>query len=85
MEQVTKLTEQELTQLRELRQKQETLISNFGQIEYQIQLLELEKEKFVEQLENIQKEEKKVADELSSKYGNGSINIEDGTLTKQQF
>jgi DNA repair exonuclease SbcCD ATPase subunit len=83
MENVTKLEEKEITQLKELQQKQEDLISNFGQIEYQIQALELEKEKFIEQLEKIKKEEKTLADVLSSKYGNGTINIEEGTLLKQ--
>ena len=58
MENVTKLEEQELNQLKGLQQKQENLISNFGQIEYQIQALELEKEKFVEKLEKIKKEQK---------------------------
>lgn len=81
MENVTKLEEQEINQLKGLQQKQETLISNFGQIEYQIQSLELEKEKFVEQLEKIKQEEKTLADNLSSKYGNGTINIEEGTFT----
>lgn len=83
MENVTKLEEQELNQLKGLQQKQENLISNFGQIEYQIQALELEKEKFVEELEKIKKEEKTLADALSTKYGNGTINIEEGTLLKQ--
>jgi DNA repair exonuclease SbcCD ATPase subunit len=83
MENVTKLEEQELNQLKELQQKQENLISNFGQIEYQIQALELEKEKLVEQLEKVKKEEKTLADALSTKYGNGTINIEEGTLLKQ--
>ncbi len=82
MENVTKLEEQELNQLKELQQKQETLISNFGQIEYQIQSLELEKEKFVEQLEKIKQKEKTLADNLSAKYGNGTINIDEGTLLK---
>ena len=83
MENVTKLEEQELNQLKGLQQKQETLISNFGQIEYQIQSLELEKEKLVEQLEKIKQEEKALADALSTKYGNGTIKIEEGTLLKQ--
>jgi DNA repair exonuclease SbcCD ATPase subunit len=83
MENVTKLEEQELNQLKGLQQKQETLISNFGQIEYQIQALELEKEKLVEQLEKIKQEEKTLADALSTKYGNGTINIDEGTLLKQ--
>ena len=65
MENVTKLTEQELQQIKELQQQQETLIANFGQIEYQIQVLELQKEKFVEQLEQIRIKETEVDKELS--------------------
>jgi hypothetical protein len=82
MENVTKLTEQELQQIKELQQQQETLISNFGQIEYQIQVLELQKEKFVEQLEQIRIKETEVAKELSQKYGNGSIDLEKGIFIK---
>jgi hypothetical protein len=82
MENVTKLTEQELQQIKELQQQQETLIANFGQIEYQIQVLELQKEKFVEQLEQIRIKETEVAKELSQKYGNGSIDLEKGIFIK---
>lgn len=82
MENVTKLTEQELQQIKELQQQQETLISNFGQIEYQIQVLELQKEKFIEQLEQIRIKETEVAKELSQKYGNGSIDLEKGIFIK---
>jgi hypothetical protein len=82
MENVTKLTEQELQQIKELQQQQETLIANFGQIEYQIQVLELQKEKFIEQLEQIRIKETEVAKELSQKYGNGSIDLEKGIFIK---
>ena len=52
MENVTKLEEQEINQLKGLQQ-----------------------------LEKIKQEEKTLADNLSSKYGNGTINIEEGTFT----
>ena len=78
-----KLTEQELQQIKDVQQQQETLIGNFGQLEYQIQLLELQKEKLVEQLESTRNKETEIANQLSEKYGNGTINIEEGTFTKQ--
>jgi hypothetical protein len=83
MENVMKLTEQELQQIKDIQQQQETLIGNFGQLEYQIQLLELQKEKLVEQLESTRNKETEIANQLSEKYGNGTINIEEGTFTKQ--
>lgn len=83
MENVMKLTEQELQQIKDMQQQQETLIGNFGQLEYQIQLLELQKEKLVEQLESTRNKETEIANQLSEKYGNGTINIEEGTFTKQ--
>jgi hypothetical protein len=83
MENVMKLTEQELQQIKDVQQQQETLIGNFGQLEYQIQLLELQKEKLVEQLESTRNKETEIANQLSEKYGNGTINIEEGTFTKQ--
>lgn len=83
MENVIKLAEQELQKIKDLQQQQEILIGNFGQLEYQIQLLELQKEKLVEQLESIRTQETKLVNELSEKYGNGSIDIEKGIFTKQ--
>ena len=54
--------------------------SGFGELEFQIQTLELQKEKLVEQLETYKIKEKELANQLSKKYGNGTINIEEGTF-----
>ena len=83
MENTQKLTEQELQEIKELQQQQEILIRDFGQLEYQIQLFELQKEKLVEKLEEVRIKEINVANKLNEKYGNGSIDIENGTFTKQ--
>jgi chromosome segregation ATPase len=82
MENVTKLTESEILQIKELQEQQDSLITSFGQLEYQIQLLEIQKKKLVEDLEKLRKKEKDIAQELTQKYGNGTINIEEGTFTK---
>jgi TolA-binding protein len=82
MENVTKLTESEILQIKELQEQQDSLITSFGQLEYQIQLLEIQKKKLIEDLEKLRKKEKDIAQELTQKYGNGTINIEEGTFTK---
>jgi hypothetical protein len=82
MENVTKLTESEILQIKELQDQQDSLINSFGQLEYQIQLLELQKKGLLELLESIRTKEKDIAQELTQKYGNGTINIEEGIFTK---
>ena len=83
MENTQKLTEQEIQEIKEVQQQQEILIRDFGQLEYQIQLFELQKEKLVEKLEEVRAKETDVANKLNEKYGNGSIDIENGIFTKQ--
>jgi hypothetical protein len=82
MENVIKLEDSEILQLKDLQDQQDFLINSFGQLEYQIQLLELQKKGLLELLENIRTKEKSLAQELTQKYGNGTINIEEGIFTK---
>jgi len=78
----TKLSQEEIDQLTQIQTEQETLTITFGQIEYSIQSLELQKEKLVERLETLKQKEIEVGQTLSEKYGEGSINLENGTFTK---
>jgi hypothetical protein len=71
-----KLTPEEVTNLKTLQSEQQNIISTFGELEYQIQLLEIEKEKIVEELEQFKQQEKQLASILSTKYGDGIINLE---------
>lgn len=80
---VIKLTEEEIQSLRTLQDNQIQLIESFGHTEYQIQMFELQKEKLVEQLEASKVQENQIADDLNKKYGNGVVNIQEGTFTKQ--
>lgn len=83
MEQVTKLTEQEIQQLSQLQNQQDEFVTKFGQLEYQLQNLELQKEKLVEQLEQSKELEVQIANQLQEKYGDGVINLQEGTFSKQ--
>ena len=82
MENVIKLEDSEILQIKNLQDQQDSLINSFGQLEYQIQLLELQKKGLLELLESIRTKEKDLAQELTQKYGNGTINIEEGIFTK---
>ena len=75
-----KLTTEEIAEIKAIQDSQENLLSGFGELEFQIQTLELQKEKLVEQLETYRVKEKELANKLSQKYGNGTINIEQGTF-----
>jgi hypothetical protein len=75
-----KLTPEEVIEIKSIQETQEKLVTSFGELEFQIQTLELQKEKLVEQLETYKTKEKELANQLSQKYGNGTINIEEGTF-----
>lgn len=83
MEQI-KLSQEELDVLSQLQQTQNNIINSLGQIEYNIQLLELQKEGLINQVEELKKNETKIGQDLTTKYGNGTIDLESGVFTKSE-
>ena len=83
MEQI-KLSQEELNVLNQLQETQNNIINSLGQLEYNIQLLELKKEKLTEEIENLKETEKQIGEDLSKKYGNGSIDLASGLFTKAE-
>jgi len=77
-----KLTPEEIQEIKNVQETQEKLVNNFGELEFQIQNLELQKEKLVEQLEQYKIQELNLANKLSQKYGNGTIDVEKGIIIK---
>jgi len=84
-----KVTEQELTQIQELRNALLSIISSVGELHLnkvlmQKQLKEVEsaitqqEEKFTE----FQQQEKVIFDQLQQKYGTGNINMDTGEITE---
>lgn len=82
-----KLSEEDLSKIREIRISYSDTINQLGQLDLQIHDLR----KLSEQLANnrndilskydkIKETEKKVLDEISQKYGIGTLNIESGIL-----
>lgn len=82
MEQIF-LTPEELQSINNLNLERADLISKFGNVEYEIQNLELEKDKLTEDLVNLNKRSLEIGEELQKKYGEGNINIETGEFIKR--
>ena len=76
------ITEEEKAKLAEFRQREEQIIISLGQIEYQIQSLELDKDSLTEQLSQLRKDQSTLGQNLTEKYGDGNVNIETGEFTK---
>ena len=83
MEQI-KLSQEELDTLNQLQETQNNIPNSLGQIEYSIQLLELQKEQLVNSIEELKQTESKIGKDLMEKYGNGSIDLNLGTFTKTE-
>ena len=85
MAETKKLEQQEMQSIEDLRNQSTDLIFQFGQVEMEIMITS----KRLEELQNaksdlegqyieLQTKEQKVIDDLTGKYGAGSLNIENG-------
>jgi len=75
------VTPEELQILRNLQTKRDQLTIDFGYIEFQIQELELQKESLIEFLNQLKQEENKIGQEVTTKYGKGSVDLNNGEFT----
>lgn len=75
------VTPEELQTLRNLQTKRDQLTIDFGYIEFQIQELELQKESLIEFLNQLKQEENKIGQEVTTKYGKGSVDLSTGEFT----
>ena len=75
------LTQEELTQLRNLQSQQNDLLVSLGSIEYRITLLEQNKETLKAQVLEIEKMNNELGSKLTEKYGSGNLNLETGEIT----
>lgn len=79
-----KLTQEELSSITQMQNEESELVLKFGQLEYKIQTLELEKEQLIENINSLKLKEQEVANSLQEKYGDGSIDLETGIFTKHE-
>ena len=73
-----KLTEQEISSVKEIQKLRAEIIEKYGLIEMSIQDLKLQKQEITEELKEVKVTELKLSQELQSKYGVGTINIDSG-------
>jgi hypothetical protein len=72
------LTQEEITQLKEVQQERFSMIDKFGAIEIQFQELESVKQKLKLEYEKLKQKEEVLGKQLQDKYGDGTINLEKG-------
>jgi septal ring factor EnvC (AmiA/AmiB activator) len=72
------LTQEEIQSLKNIQSRQQSLLNMFGDLEYKIQILELEKQNLKQQLQKQLEEEEKIGKQLQQKYGDGNIDLEKG-------
>ena len=79
------LAQQEMQSIEELRNQSTDLIFRFGQVEMETMItqkrlteLETAKSNLENEYINLQTKEQQVIDDLTTKYGAGSLNIENG-------
>ena len=85
MSETQKFTEEELTQITELRNANAQKISEFGQIELEVLLTNQRMETLIQtksdlqnQYVSLQEKETKLVKELNEKYDTGTVDIESG-------
>jgi hypothetical protein len=72
------LTQEEIQSLKNIQSNQSLLIEQLGLLEYKVLILEKEKEKLKQTLQNQIEAEEQIGKQLQQKYGDGSIDLEKG-------
>ena len=72
------LTQEEVTNLKSVREKRLQLTESFGILELRIQEISLQKEYLKTELQKLRQEETDLGKILQEKYGDGSIDLDKG-------
>lgn len=75
------LTQEELQEIKNFQNKRQTLVQQFGVIEFNIQDLELQKQQLSVELNALKQSEIQIGSKLQDKYGEGTIDIDKGEFT----
>tara|TARA_R110000751_G_scaffold164945_1_gene271053 strand:+ start:297 stop:545 length:249 start_codon:yes stop_codon:yes gene_type:complete len=78
----TVLTQEEIKQLTSLQEQQNNFVIRLGEIEYQKNLLNQQKEQIKGEIKAFEANQIKLAQEFEGKYGKGSVNIDTGEFIK---
>ena len=72
------LAQEEITQLKNVRERRVQLVESFGILESRLQEINLQKESLKDNLKKLIQEETDLGRNLQQKYGDGSIDLEKG-------
>ena len=75
------LEKEELQKLKDFRVKEENIILSFGQLGYQLAQLDEQEDDLLDFKKKFDKERSDFATSLTTKYGDGTINVETGEIT----
>ena len=78
----TVLAKEEIDNLSSLQNQQDNFVIQLGQIEYQKNLLNQQKQKINQQIESFEQNQIQLAKQLEEKYGKGTVNLESGEFIK---
>ena len=88
MSEIKKLTEEEITQIKEMQQQYNKFVFELGSMEAQLaevnthaKTLETEKSNILSDIKKLGERERELLNTLQEKYGVGNINIETGEVT----
>jgi len=76
------LAPEELSRLQEFNNKAADIVASLGQIEIQIFLLQENKKSLLTSFSQIQQDQDQLAQELTQKYGDGTIDMTSGEFIK---
>ena len=80
----TKFTEDELKQVKKIQQNYVNIQNKFGQLKLTQIRLDNDEVTLEESLKSVQDAEKKFLDGITKKYGNGTLNPENGVFTPSE-
>jgi hypothetical protein len=75
------LTQEEIQEIKDFQDRRRTLVQQFGIVEFNIQDLESQKQQLTVELSNLKQLEAQIGSKLQDKYGEGTINIDNGEFT----
>jgi hypothetical protein len=78
----TFLSKEEISELKSIQEKESEVISQLGQIEYQILNLTTQKQFIIDKSKELSKQRSSAAQNLQNKYGEGSIDLDSGEFIK---
>ncbi len=77
------LSPEELSEIKSLNDQRNKLTNLFGSLEFDLQVIKLEKSKVIEELKTITESTDIMAAKLQEKYGEGNVNVETGEFIKR--